>query len=62
MSVNPIEECMSDLKREIQTAFIMSLRQSVLALGSEVASGQCITWREQLPTQALRMQVHIITP
>jgi transposase len=59
--LNPVEGCIGDVKRAIQTAFATALRPALLALAA-LPYGQRTRGREQLLLQALTNALGVITP
>jgi hypothetical protein len=59
--LNPVEGCIGDVRRAIQTAFATTLRLDVLALAT-VPYGQRTRGREQLLLQAPTNALPVVTP
>jgi transposase len=59
--LNPVEGCIADVKRAIQTEFATGLRPALLNLAS-LPYGQRTKQREQLLLQALKIALAVITP
>jgi transposase len=59
--LNPIEGCIGDVKRAIETAFATALRPRLLALAT-LPYGQRTRQREQLLLQALTNALQVVTP